>query len=203
MLSSRRKPGSIRRGGCCCDTVVDGFFSTTTSCGYGPPFAGRQYIPVSRSCELKIGSYRLPRRANHWHSSAQPAPPRGTFARSSRNVVRVAMDAAASGGFARRAKRPQRTAKSCGPGAATVASILSGLCWGGNGDNQRRSPGRARISRKPLRGESRCGRLHLWCFARVLRHAGCPCASARGIYGCIRRPAFPAPSAVWRDNEIA
>ena len=37
--------------------------------------------------------------------------------------MRVAMDAAASGGFARRTKRPQRTAKSCGPGAATVASI--------------------------------------------------------------------------------
>src|SRR5205085_9315295 len=43
--------------------------------------------------------------------------------RSSRNVARVAMDAVASGGLARRAKRPQRTAKSCGPGAATVASI--------------------------------------------------------------------------------
>ncbi len=58
-------------------------------------------------------------------------------------------------GFARRAKRSQRTAKSCGPGAATVASIPAGLCWRGNGDKNRRSPGRARISRKPLRGESR------------------------------------------------
>jgi hypothetical protein len=64
--------------------------------------------------------------------------------------ARDAMDAAASGGFARRTKRPQRTAKSCGPGAATVASILSGLCWGGNGDNKRRSPGRARISRQTI-----------------------------------------------------
>ncbi len=36
VLSSRRKPGPIRRDGCCCDTVVDGFLSTTTSCGYGP-----------------------------------------------------------------------------------------------------------------------------------------------------------------------
>ena len=29
------------------------------------------------------------------------------------------------------------------------------LCGLGNGDNKGRSPGRARISRKPLRGESR------------------------------------------------
>jgi len=43
-----------------------------------------------------------------------------------------------------RAKRPWRTAKSCGPGAATVASIPAGLCWRGNGDKNRRSPGRAR-----------------------------------------------------------
>ena len=103
--------------------------------------------------------------------------------RSSRNVARVAMDAAASGELARRTKRPQRTAKSCGPGAATVASILSGLCWRGNGDNKRRSPGRARISRQTLRGESRRGRLHPWCFARVLRHAGCPCALRAGSTG--------------------
>src|SRR5438128_2609092 len=33
------------------------------------------------------------------------------------------MAVAASGGVTRRAKRPRRTAKSCGPGAATLASI--------------------------------------------------------------------------------
>jgi hypothetical protein len=46
-------------------------------------------------------------------------------------------------GFARRTKTLQRTAKSCGPGAATVASIHAGLCWHGNGDKK-----------TPLTGES-------------------------------------------------
>ena len=55
-----------------------------------------------------------------------------------------------------RAKTPRRTAKSCGPGAATLASIPAGLCGRGNGDNQGRSPGRSRISRKPIsRGKIR------------------------------------------------
>jgi hypothetical protein len=35
------------------------------------------------------------------------------------------------------------------------------LCGDGNGDNKGRSPGRARISRQTLRGESRCVRLYL------------------------------------------
>src|SRR5205085_5293225 len=35
------------------------------------------------------------------------------------------------------------------------------LCGLGNGDKRRRSPGRARISRKPLRGESRDDQLNL------------------------------------------
>ena len=77
------------------------------------------------------------------------------------------------------------------------------LCGFGNGDNQRRSPGRAHISRKLSRGESRRGRLHLWCFARVLRHAGCPCASARGIYGCISAPGFPCALLKKGDNATS
>ena len=102
--------------------------------------------------------------------------------RSSRYVVRVAMDAAASGVVSRRAKSLQRTAKSCGPGAATVASILSGLCWGGNGDNQRRSPGRARISRKAIaRGKPAC--LGCTCQTRVrcffFAHGAAGAVSAR------------------------
>ena len=109
------------------------------------------------------------------------------------------MDAVMSRASCTQTTAKLRTAKSCGPGAATVASIHAGLCWQGNGDKKRRSPGRARISRQTSRGEGRRSRLHLWCFARVLRHAGCPRASARGICGCIRRPAFPAPSP-WRGT---
>ncbi|KAH2824546.1 hypothetical protein KXW08_007917, partial [Aspergillus fumigatus] len=41
-----------------------------------------------------------------------------------------------------RTKTRRRTAKSCGPGAATLASIPAGPCWQGNGDNKGRSPGR-------------------------------------------------------------
>src|SRR5262249_37523296 len=50
-----------------------------------------------------------------------------------RSVARVAMDAAASGGFGCRTRRLRRTVKSCGPGAATLASIrpaCAGLATG-------------------------------------------------------------------------
>ena len=40
-------------------------------------------------------------------------------------------------------EREPRTAKSCGPGAATLASIRP-LCGPGNGGKKGRSPGRAR-----------------------------------------------------------
>ena len=59
------------------------------------------------------------------------------------------------------AKRLWRPVKSCGPGAATLASIRHCLCGAGNGDNKGRSPGRARISRQTIaRGRPGC-RLYL------------------------------------------
>jgi hypothetical protein len=79
-----------------------------------------------------------------------------------------------------------RTAKSCGPGAATLASIPAGLCWRGNGDNKGRSPGRARISRKPLaRGKPgcpgcTCGSTRVP-FATGLSHTGLRAQSAPGF----------------------
>jgi hypothetical protein len=86
-------------------------------------------------------------------------------------------------------RRLQRTAKSCGPGAATLASIHAAPWWRGNGDNKGRSPGRARISRKAIaRGKPGC--------------LGCTCQNR--VHSCLhfrtrccgrsRRPAFPAPS---------
>ena len=63
-------------------------------------------------------------------------------------------------------KRWQRTAKSCGPGAATLASISAGPCQRGNGGKTGRSPGRARISRKAIaRGKPGC--LGCTCQTRV------------------------------------
>src|ERR1043165_6239377 len=102
--------------------------------------------PASRS---RIGKRsacgKLPRRANHFdfaescqvpkaeiflftgiliYGKKQPARAamRGA-SRSSRNVVRVAMDACGVSASNRADETLQRTAKSCGPGAATVASI--------------------------------------------------------------------------------
>ena len=94
-----------------------------------------------------------------------------------------------------RTKRSQRTAKSCGPGAATVASIMP-ACAGGNGDKKRRSPGRARISRQTI-AWGRPGCLGCTCQTRV-----------RSFYHCTRccgrsqRPAFPAPSVRKRDDGL-
>ena len=94
------------------------------------------------------------------------------------------------------AKRPRRPAKSCGSGAATVASIPAGLCWQGNGDNKRRSPGRARISRKAIAlGKSGC--LGCTCLIRVRCFPFCTRCCGRS-----QRPAFPAPFRQERDNEL-
>src|SRR4029453_16817769 len=75
--------------------------------------------------------------------------------RSSRNVARVAMEACGVS----RVLPVRRNAAAYGEivwswrrdrGVYSRRPI-----WRDNGDNQRRSPGRARISRKPLRGEGR------------------------------------------------
>jgi hypothetical protein len=107
------------------------------------------------------------------------------------------MDAVASGGFSCRTKTRQRTVKSCGPGAATLALRRSEL-QRGHGGKKGRSPGRARISRKTIaRGKPGC--LGCTCLTRVHSFAT---SRTRGC-GCRRRPAFPAPSVRRRDNEFA
>src|SRR5437762_6561237 len=77
----------------------------------------------------------------------------------------------------------RRTAKSCGPGAATVASSRRAYP-AGDGGNKRRSPGRARISRKPLRGESRdvsAVPVKSVCFLLLLSHTVLRAQSAPGF----------------------
>jgi hypothetical protein len=91
-------------------------------------------------------------------------------------------------GSSRRTKTLQRTAKSCGPGAATLA-LPAGACSRTTGARKAASPGRARISRKTIaRGKPGC--------------PGCTCSSTRVHLlqhsrtrdcGRSRRPAFPAP----------
>ena len=111
-------------------------------------------------------------------------------ARSSRSVARVAMDACCVSAMQIvRTKTRQRTAKSCGPGAATLASIHAAPWQRGNGDNKGRSPGRVRISRKAI-ARGKPGGLGCTCQIRV--HSFHQFSTRR--CGCIRRPAFPAPS---------
>src|SRR5262245_44782451 len=83
------------------------------------------------------------------------------------------MDACCVRCFVRRTKTRQRTAKSCGPGAATLASIHAAPWWRGNGDNKGRSPGRARISRKAIARGKRNGKKFIqinavWLVCRYL-----------------------------------
>jgi hypothetical protein len=66
---------------------------------------------------------------------------------------------------ARRAKRSQRTAKSCGSSAATLASSRR-ISSAGDGGKRGRSPGRARISRKAI-ARGRPGCLGCTCQTRV------------------------------------
>ena len=80
--------------------------------------------------------------ANRNYFPTSPCRHEGRCA-SSRNVARVAM-----GRLLRQVLAPgetqRRTVKSCGPGAATLASIPACLCGPGNGGKRGRSPGRAR-----------------------------------------------------------
>ena len=107
------------------------------------------------------------------------------------------MDAVASGGFARWARTQAASAKSCGPGAATVASIRAGPCWRGNGDKKRRSPGRARISRQTIaRGKPGC--LGCTCLIRVRFRL-----PLHTVLRAQSAPGFPCALSTERDNEIA
>ena len=87
--------------------------------------------------------------------------------RSSRNGARVAMDAAASGGFTHAGrKRWQRTAKSCGPGAATLASIRPACAGTATVTIKAAHRGEHEVSRKAI-ARGRPGCLGCTCQTRV------------------------------------
>ena len=72
------------------------------------------------------------------------------------------------------------------------------LCGNGNGDNKRRSPGRARISRKAVaRGRPGCPGCTCQSRVRLLTTHCTRCC------GCRRRPAFPAPLCPGNLSECA
>ena len=134
----------------------------------------------------KISNYRLDNSVNRNYIATQPGPTEGRFAIVTIRGARDAMDAAASARCKSRGrKRLQRTAKSCGPGAATLALRRLGDFPPATGARKAASPGRARISRKTIaRGKPGC--LGCTCsstpvlfFARELRAQsapGFPCA---------------------------
>jgi hypothetical protein len=94
-------------------------------------------------------------------------------------------------------ERAPRTAKSCGPGAATLA-----LRWQvfllTTGARKAASPGRARISRKTIaRGKPGC----LGCTCQIRVHSFS--ASAHGDAGAVGAWLSLRPLRSERDNEIA
>ena len=119
--------------------------------------------------------------ANQNYRAVSPCRHEGRCA-SSRNVARVAM-----GRLLRQVLAPgetqRRTVKSCGPGAATLASIPVCLCGPGNGGKRGRSPGRAR-SKPPNHCAGKAGMSG--------RYLSNPCASSTThCTRCLRVP--PAP----------
>ncbi len=169
------------------------FARTTAECGAG--YRYQSLIPFSRIRE--IANFSLRRRANQWHKSAQPVPPRGTLAHSSRKRgAGCNGPLLASGDFFTRRNARQRTAKSCGPGAATLASIPPPC--GGVATVARKAVhrGEREVSRQTIaRGRPGCLAVLVVlpvCFgtrdARVLRHTGSTGASSTRPS---LRPLFP------------
>src|SRR6202035_1242171 len=83
-------------------------------------------------------------------SVRRPVPLEGRFA----IVTSAGRDAVDADGALRRGRR-MRTAKSCGPDASVVGVKSAEENSADDGVKQARSPGRVRISRKPLCGECR------------------------------------------------
>jgi hypothetical protein len=79
-----------------------------------------------------------------------------------------------------------RTAKSCGPGAPTLA-LSSWTRTTGDGGKKARSPGRSRISRNTIVQGMPVDAVYPWLLTPVL-------SCCTGGLGCNAHPAFPAPS---------
>ena len=140
--------------------------------------AGSQ-IPLSRIREIKKCPLR--RWANHWHWSAHPGPPKGTLRIVTTRWAGMRWTQLAAGDV------------SPGEPPAAYGEVVwswrrdRGVYFAGgypadNGDNQRRSPGRSRISRQTIaRGKPGC--LGCTCLIRVrlstIAHGAAGAASAR------------------------
>src|ERR1700752_1088478 len=147
---------------------------------------------------LKSKNILLYRNSDSRYWSRRPAPTEGRFAIVTMRRAWDAMDAGASARCKSRGrKRLQRTGKSCGPGAATLA-LPAGACSRTTGARKAASPGRARISRKTIaRGKPGC--LGCTCsLTRVLSFA----TFAHGTAGAVGARLSLRPL-TQRDNEVA
>src|ERR1700694_522600 len=89
--------------------------------------------------------FRFSADPNQLYKSRHPVPHRGALRGRHGRWVRDAVDAAASGARMRAGRMMlTRTAKSCGPGAPTLASSFAGFVPRDDGGKKARSPGRAR-----------------------------------------------------------
>ncbi len=139
-----------------------------------------------------------------------PAPAKGTFRDRHDTLARAAMAAASQAPcMVRKGHAWPPDEKSAADGEVVWSwrrdrgVYPARLCGLGNGDNQRRSPGRARISRKPLRGESRAVSAVPVVFARALFALGMPvCSGARDLRAQ-SAPGFPCALSSEGDNELA
>jgi hypothetical protein len=119
----------------------------------------------------------------------RPAFTRGALRDRHGRWERDAMDA----GWAQTYAQPWRTAKSCGPGAPTLALNL----WkrtAGDGGKRARSPRRSRISRKTIVQGMPAVAVYPWLLTPVL-------FCCTGGLGCNAHPAFPAPSVFERAER--
>ena len=86
-----------------------------------------------------------------------PAPPEGRIMIVTTRWCGLRWTLRRQAGSSRRTKTPQRTAKSCGPGAAILALRWRGISPPATGARKAASPGRAPISRKAIaRGKPGC-----------------------------------------------
>jgi hypothetical protein len=140
------------------------------------------------------------------HNSPRPVPTEGRFAIVTIRRARDAMDAAISGVPARFPKGVEARRRTKERRVRRNRVVLAPRPWryvGGSlplttGARKAASPGRVRISRKPIaRGKPGC----LGCTCQNRVHSFSTFSTRR--CGRSRRPAFPAPSAVQRDNEMA
>ena len=126
-----------------------------------------------------------------------PCPQKGTLRDRHGTLARDAMDAASVRRFLRRTKRQLWTAKSCGPGAATLASIRPACAGAATVTKKAAHRGEHEGNRKTIaRGRPGCpvGPVVTTLVCFFVLHARLRVRSA---------PGFPAPSAQERGNAIA